>query len=694
MVTTDSPSIRHSRTLKSANMRLVDTATVQVVEINGLELPAYAILSHTWVAGQEVSLQEMQALSRSRWSPRDAHASIAIRAKTGYAKIKRCAEYVASHGFRYVWIDTCCIDKTSSAELSEAINSMFRWYKEATICFAYLSDVTKKHEGDSADDFYNTYRESRWFQRGWTLQELIAPEDIVFCDAEWVHLGSKEHDRHIQRALALITGIDIRILDGSLEPAEVSIADRMKWAAGRQTTRPEDTAYCLMGIFDVKMPLMYGEGNRAFLRLQEEILSASDDQSIFIWSESITKTETVPNKMQLHGLLADSPEVFANIREHYRPLPPAVDRMTTAWSVTNQGLKLRVLLRSIALGGNLNHDDYHAILECTTRRTDETYWSPAISLRRLHGDQFARVDSNIITTMPTPEFDRDTENQLDSWETIFVKREPQYAFADILVSYKNVLRYEADDSMKYLMLEDVWPQRQWDAEAATLKIKRSTDSQLAGLFRFQIPGQALYTIDVAVHLQNQLGRACAIHPWFRRSHGTVRQAVSSALRQLLPPPGVVDRRQEERGSLFSEKWSPHSDGLQVNITLKQRKLHGRLYYYVQAETMRPIIEHSRPCLGDAPVANIPADKAYEAPSTRIPDNFGTSASWAHNVSTSLATVGIATAGGTLTGSNHGLIAATEYNSEVMRVETREMGTTFSQSFGLGAFTAVTSKAND
>lgn len=123
-------------------------------------------------------------------------------------------------------------------------------------------------------------RSSRWFTRGWTLQELIAPVDVIFYSQKWDPLGAKQgdplnNDWRFPYLLSDITGIDGDVLLGSLTLEDLSVATKMKWAANRHTTRTEDTAYCLMGIFSVNMPLLYGEGSRAFIRLQEEILKCT-----------------------------------------------------------------------------------------------------------------------------------------------------------------------------------------------------------------------------------------------------------------------------------------------------------------------------------------------------------------------------------------------------------------------------------
>jgi len=217
---------------------------------------------------------------------------------------------------------SCCIDKNSLTELSESINSMFRWYRDAAICYAYLSDVDDENSlSDLNFQFEPNYRrgdnspgsdkvnllemhalrvafsKSRWFERGWTLQELIAPDRVVFFAKYWCRLGSKEV---LSALIESITGIDKSVLlpaEDRTALSSISIAARMSWAARRRTTRLEDRAYCLLGIFDVNMPLLYGEGNRAFLRLQEEIMKTHGDQSLFAWG--IVEGET-PSMMDLH----------------------------------------------------------------------------------------------------------------------------------------------------------------------------------------------------------------------------------------------------------------------------------------------------------------------------------------------------------------------------------------------------------
>ncbi|EIW53268.1 uncharacterized protein TRAVEDRAFT_85588, partial [Trametes versicolor FP-101664 SS1] len=192
-------------------------------------------------------------------------------------KINGICKVARDAGFRLVWIDSCCIDKTRSAELSEAINSMFEWYRLSDACYVYLSDVPN---GDDPRAPESAFRRSRWHTRCWTLQELIAPRHVEFLTQTWGFLSTKTG---LATTLEEITGVDFDILTSLQSVNWASVARRMSWAASREATRIEDTAYSLMGIFGVHMSPIYGEGLNAFLRLQEEIVRTIPDQSIFVW---------------------------------------------------------------------------------------------------------------------------------------------------------------------------------------------------------------------------------------------------------------------------------------------------------------------------------------------------------------------------------------------------------------------------
>ncbi|ORY68186.1 heterokaryon incompatibility protein-domain-containing protein, partial [Pseudomassariella vexata] len=244
-------------------MRLINAKTLDIEEFFGDAIPEYAILSHTW-GKDEVTLQEVQLQSRE------------VTMKVGYQKIMFTCRQALEDAILWAWIDTCCIDKTSSTELSEAINSMYQWYTMSTVCYAFLSDFSLVRP--------DTYRfeDSRWFTRAWTLQELIAPPKVVFFDVNWSCIGNSQ-DPGLLETISRTTGIPGECLRHLQHPDDFSVAKRMSWAANRQCTRVEDEAYSLMGLFNVNMPLLYGEGKRAFMRLQEEILKDTDDQTLFAW---------------------------------------------------------------------------------------------------------------------------------------------------------------------------------------------------------------------------------------------------------------------------------------------------------------------------------------------------------------------------------------------------------------------------
>ena len=282
-------------------MRLLNTTTHQLETFAG-HAPLYAIFSHRW-SNREITFQEVERDGPEDWS------------QDAYAKIRSVCSIAAANGLEYIWYDTCCIDKTSSSELSEAINSMYRWYREAVVCYAYLADVPEKEFGDS-----------EWFERGWTLQELIAPQLVVFLNSSWEEIGTKSS---LHAAISETTGIPTDILlTGNLTGA--SIAQKMSWAANRKTSVVEDRAYSLMGLFGVSMPMIYGEGEKAFVRLQEEILKTTDDLSIFVWK--------LDGMERPSGLLASCPSAFRHSRAVRRSNPSDVPAVV----ITNKGVQLTV----------------------------------------------------------------------------------------------------------------------------------------------------------------------------------------------------------------------------------------------------------------------------------------------------------------------------------------------------------------
>ncbi|KAI6118346.1 heterokaryon incompatibility protein-domain-containing protein [Pisolithus sp. B1] len=297
-------------------MRLLDVSAVldrerdirqagpetKVLEQLDDETAKYAILSHRW--GTEVDYDEITGLMKMNEQDRDE-----VRQRDGYRKIIKSCEQAKEDDLRWLWIDTCCIDKRSSAELSEAINSMYRWYHNAQICYVYLNDVDESALPTSQNfiRFGGSNGWPEWFSRGWTLQELIAPTELEFFNKSWVSIGTKQD---LTSTLEDITRIpqdvlrDVKALSSTDSWERPSVAQIMSWAADRKTTRVEDRAYSLMGLFGVNMPMLYGEGSKAFQRLQLEIIRATSDHSIFAWNPKRQGT------WNLGSVLADDPNCF------------------------------------------------------------------------------------------------------------------------------------------------------------------------------------------------------------------------------------------------------------------------------------------------------------------------------------------------------------------------------------------------
>lgn len=293
-------------------MRLLDARSFTLKTFVD-DIPPYAILSHCW-EDDEVVFADLDDLD-------------AAKTKKGFLKIQRSCDQALQDGLKYVWIDTCCIDKNSSAELSEAINSMFAWYKHSNKCYAYLADVFGPLE----------LSKSRWFERAWTLQELLAPPHwqpdkrigFEFFSRDWRSMGGKASLGDI---ISARTGIPREYLEGKpLDSASISM--KMSWAADRRATRAEDIAYSLLGLFDVNMPLLYGEGKqKAFRRLQEEIMKISEDETLFAWESMEFSTDG-----SVMDVLASDPKDFS---ESSGLVPFAPEDRVVPYTMTHRGLRI------------------------------------------------------------------------------------------------------------------------------------------------------------------------------------------------------------------------------------------------------------------------------------------------------------------------------------------------------------------
>ncbi|KAI1024868.1 hypothetical protein LB504_009713 [Fusarium proliferatum] len=329
-------------------MRLINVENLKLETFIGGHIPPYAILSHRWGDDdEEVSFKDMTRGATN---------------KVGMTKVKGCCRQAKKDNLKYAWIDTCCIDKESSKELDEAINSMFQWYRRAAICYTYMADVP--HEQDIWESTFR-FSTSSWFTRGWTLQELLAPAEIHFFDETWGLIGTKEE---LASEIEDITGIPRKFLLGWVDFHQASVAQRMSWASKRMTKRDEDIAYCLLGIFNVTMPMIYGEGRKAFERLQLKIMEQTTDDSILAWGVKVQgmefESQTGPREDNTSaGIFATSPMDFAKCG---RIVPKALDpTCITTFAVSGGYIRTSLKLQSTKNGVAYGH------LNCGLENTTE-----------------------------------------------------------------------------------------------------------------------------------------------------------------------------------------------------------------------------------------------------------------------------------------------------------------------------------
>lgn len=372
--------------------------------------------------------------------------------RPGYSKIVNAAREARHLGYRYIWIDTCCIDKSSSAELQEAINSMYRWYKDAEVCIVYLEDIWPPKTGPgelrtASEIAKSAFETSRWTKRGWTLQELIAPAVCRFHLRDWQLLGEKVE---FLQELSEATGIPVYVLEERRSIREVSVAERMSWAANRLTTRTEDLAYCLLGLFDIQMPLLYGEGNKAFVRLQEEILKTTDDYSIFAWSA----LDSAPSTYR--GLLARSPVEFRDCQSVERE-----DSIST-FSINPTPIGLHIQLEFLPD----QHDK--SCVNALIRASNALNQRLAISLKCLDGQaQYARVNAGTLVSIndwPTGQL-----------RTIYVRQKPSIPpdFTTPEFSSFHIRRRFANQTIPPVRILSAFPRELWDGESHELRIPSS-----------------------------------------------------------------------------------------------------------------------------------------------------------------------------------------------------------------------------
>lgn len=454
-------------------MRLINTETFKLEDFSDIEAPRYAILSHTW--GRDI--EELNFLD-----VRDGIHKINDKQKDpGLAKFKACCEQAKADNYGYAWIDTCCIDKTNLVELGEAINSMFRWYSLAAVCYAYLSDVP---DDDDPSVPGSRFRTSRWFKRGWTLQELLAPKHVRFYNLEWHLIGTKGNRCTI---IQEITSVPRQFLLGVAEWHTASVAQRMSWAAQRETKRAEDLAYCLLGIFGITMPMIYGEGGReAFFRLQEQIMKTTRDDSILAWGFNDEPSMSNPQKsrdgdMFIHGdILAATPSDFAN-SGHIIAREQATNPLH---SLDIFGGSLRAYFPLLTMGPQT-----FGLLTCGPK--SDAKQVAAIPLAKINSavaNEYVRPRGSPSVLQPLPTSDA-------SPELIHIKKDGQ---KHISTKNQQFLFYDVDVFAKLgLEVIDVVPRACWDDQLSLIS-QTSTDQILIRVC--QSEGQSLdFVIAIEVH---------------------------------------------------------------------------------------------------------------------------------------------------------------------------------------------------
>lgn len=307
--------------------------------------------------------------------------------------------YVKDRAEQYVWADVCCIDKTSSSELQEAINSMYRWYQHAVVCLVYLEDVDRAEDDVSPEE---QFARSQWWTRGWTLQELLAPTSQIFLDCNWKAIGSR---CELAEAIERITAIPAKCLGDAKAIQATPVCQRMSWMSTRQTTVMEDLAYCMLGIFDINMTMLYGEGAKAFLRLQAEILQVIDDETMFLW------TSTPAVDLRTSTILAPSPACFKGLADSPYRVNTYFSR--EPFRLTARGLAFEVY----GSRSSIMFDDIQVPLNCLDKDNDQR---PHIHLRRSYDhergvEQWHRVAHESIGTLENqayPSVESDQESYL------------------------------------------------------------------------------------------------------------------------------------------------------------------------------------------------------------------------------------------------------------------------------------------
>ncbi|KAJ8518481.1 hypothetical protein ONZ45_g4467 [Pleurotus djamor] len=351
-----------------------DASTSQSFDQN--TVARYAIASHRWDR-QELAFVDREDLK-----------SMEMKKQTAYAKFKGLCKAAEASGCRFVWIDTLCIDNTNAPELDESIRSMFSWYRNAYVCIVYLGQ--SDDESDIAKD--------TWFSRGWTLQELLAPKRIQFYSRDWNKLGminrcsneaykeSSPNDEsnpesdpklhgedlgsesQLLKNISRVSYVSLEHLIKPLSPCPELAPVAFRYISIRETTRPEDISYCLLGLLDVQMPIAYGEGSeRAFYRLQLACAQSSSDRALFDWRGE-------PSRW--NSMLACSPKVFKASRSIVQGVGFGDEEVLAhenldeddSFTFTNSGLRIMMWIFPVTLTATAYLREY----TCSIASSDDT----------------------------------------------------------------------------------------------------------------------------------------------------------------------------------------------------------------------------------------------------------------------------------------------------------------------------------
>ncbi|KAH8681636.1 heterokaryon incompatibility protein-domain-containing protein [Xylariales sp. PMI_506] len=462
-------------------MWLINTETLALEDHISCPKDQYVILSHTW-GEDEVSFDDFKDLDSARQ-------------KGGFFKIEKTVKSAKKAGYKWAWVDTCCIDKRSSAELSEAINSMYQWYRDSAVCYAYLVGLPTKarlkseHPEASSKEISallaGHFGTCKWWKRGWTLQELVAPRSLKFYDEEWNYYGSKSK---LTKEISSITNMSKSILRKEFEPRRYSIAARMSWASGRRTTRVEDTAYCLLGILGVNMTLLYGEGPKAFIRLQEELLRQSSDLSLFAWVAK-PSPETGEGVRNYRGILAEHPSEFSECGAML-PTIFAQEDGQSEMNITNRGMRVD--------NWELEFTEKYGVMMRLgwLLKTRTKYWGIYISLAKIYGGWVrSNPDLLFVPKSKSEEYPNLVENrsirQMERVENkhttpskIFIRTTVDSSDSQVLMrQHQAGFFFQFGPSVHVLA---AYPECSWDAHRRALIVN---DSYFAGAIIFRGVGE-------------------------------------------------------------------------------------------------------------------------------------------------------------------------------------------------------------